>query len=386
MRSCATCRRGRRRLAFAVFGLACGLGLAHAGCVTSGQARREITGSASEGLVYVVPDRDDVRRTDIWRARLSDGAVRPFMQTPERDETWPFWSVSASALVVEVRPVDPPAGGSQQQLMLWRDGVERDLPGVPAQNEAWAAWAATGSSLAYVFTELRQPPSANGIAVVDVETGEQRILVEGTRKRPYIRPELDPDGVRAVAERRDPRSRRGSVVWLLRPGACPQALSHEDSYALKARFTRDGRHVLLTRKAALRRLGDLILMRSDGTGTRVLASTPKSDDHSARASPVRDEMVFVSNRNGKYDLFLADLEGGEPRSLTGSIDFEVGAPRWSPDGERIAVSAIPREPGPGPSGYLRMRRDKAAVLVVDREGRLLFKTRGFSPDWMPPWR
>jgi hypothetical protein len=29
---------------------------------------------------------------------------------------------------------------------------------------------------------------------------------------------------------------------------------------------------------------------------------------------------------------------------------------------------------------------RVRVVVVDREGRVLFETPGMMPDWMPPWR
>lgn len=377
----------RRRLAAGRLGVACGLALA-SGCFVQAQDRQELDASASDGLVYVLPGPENVRHTDLWRARLSDGTVRPFMQTPERKERWPLWSTAASALVVEVSAVDPQE--RSQRLVLWSDGVERDLAPTFAETEAWAAWAAKSSRLAYVFTGLREPEAFNGIAVIDVETGEQTVLAEGTYKRPYIRPELDPEGRRVVAQRLTPRTRPGrerrSEVWLLQPEASPQVLSEQDTDAAKARFTRDGRHVLFTRQEEPDGPGDIVLMRSDGTSARVLASTPESDDHTARASPARDEVAFVSDRDGKNDLFIVDLDGGQPRNLTQHFDFEIYAPRWSPDGERIVVTAMPYEPERENQGARKLKIDRASVLVVDRSGQLLFKTPGFSPDWMPPPR
>lgn len=388
MRKCSRERGAPCRVAKIVLALASAVGLAQAGC-SDVQAERDLHGSASEGLVYVLADLDDLDRTDLWRARLSDGAVRPFMQTPERDETWPFWSVTAATLAVEISPTDVRRGGSQQ-IVLWSDGKERDLPGVSARREAWAAWAAAGSRLVYAFTNLRQPPTFNGIAVVDTEKGEQRILARGTRAHRYLRPELDPEGVRAVAQRIKPRGkaneRRESRVWLLQPGATPRPLSDEDGYAMKARFTRDGELVVFTRQEVPDAPGDVILMRPDGTGARPFASTPETDDHTARASPVRDEIVFVSDRDGKHDLFITGLQDGEARNLTGHLDFEVSAPRWAPNGERIVVTASPYDPDADEERSRRVTRSTAHVLVVDREGQLLFETRGFSPDWMPPWR
>ncbi len=58
-------------------------------------------------------------------------------------------------------------------------------------------------------------------------------------------------------------------------------------------------------------------------------------DHSPRWSPDGKYLAFVSTRGDKNQLFLAPLDGGEPRQLTKS-KFGVAQPAWSPDGKRIA--------------------------------------------------
>ncbi len=62
--------------------------------------------------------------------------------------------------------------------------------------------------------------------------------------------------------------------------------------------------------------------------------TQGNHDHSPRWSPDGRYLAFVSSRNDKNQLFLAPLDGGEPRQLTKS-KFGVAQPAWSPDGKRI---------------------------------------------------
>ena len=65
--------------------------------------------------------------------------------------------------------------------------------------------------------------------------------------------------------------------------------------------------------------------------------------HSARPSPTRDEIAFVSDRDGSSDVFLADLDGSAQRSLQHTPDHNELAPRWSPDGEFVVVTRVARE-------------------------------------------
>jgi dipeptidyl aminopeptidase/acylaminoacyl peptidase len=61
-------------------------------------------------------------------------------------------------------------------------------------------------------------------------------------------------------------------------------------------------------------------------------------DHSPRWSPDGRYLAFVSSRQEKNQVFLAPLDGGDPRQLTNS-PFGASRPAWSPDGSRIAFIA-----------------------------------------------
>lgn len=62
-------------------------------------------------------------------------------------------------------------------------------------------------------------------------------------------------------------------------------------------------------------------------------------DHSPRWSPDGRYLAFVSNREErKNQIFVAPLDGGEPRRIT-NAKFGVSSPAWSPDCRRIAYVA-----------------------------------------------
>jgi Tol biopolymer transport system component len=79
---------------------------------------------------------------------------------------------------------------------------------------------------------------------------------------------------------------------------------------------------------------NIVVMRSDGTGRRRL-----TDDEFRNRGPVwmrgADWVVFYSNRDGPYALWLMRADGTELRKLTDRAE-DVLQPQVSPDGSRLA--------------------------------------------------
>jgi Tol biopolymer transport system component len=336
-----------------------------------------VSGSASDGLVFVRLV-DGVK--DLARARLSDGATTAFLPTPAREEDWPYWSQAAGALLLQVRAHQDRA---LSDLVLWdpKTRAERPVAAAADRDEQWPMWSPNGREVVYAF-QGSQPKS--GIGVVDVASGVVRLAATAGEVDWFFRPHFAPDGVRIVAQRRRGAG-QGTGLWLLQADRPPKVLLDDHLlFYQKPWFTRDGESVVFTMRPVAGGLRDIYAVSASGGEPRAIVSEPGSDDHSALPSPTRDEIVFVSNREGSMDIFRADLDGGNPRNLTHSADRDEYAPHWSPDGERIVVTfgpATPRPPGAGDDIDL----PQAHILVMDREGKRLFETPGFMPDWMPPW-
>ena len=70
---------------------------------------------------------------------------------------------------------------------------------------------------------------------------------------------------------------------------------------------------------------------------RISGSTLGEDQ--PRLSPDGKTLAFTSARSGSAELWLADIDGANPRQLTRLGSRIIGYPDWSPDGKRIAFHA-----------------------------------------------
>jgi dipeptidyl aminopeptidase/acylaminoacyl peptidase len=343
------------------------------GCGGEEPARR-VAGSASDGLVFA---RAGSGGTDLYRARIGDGAVRPFLTTPDRVETWPYWAESTGRLIFQVET----ERGRSADLWLWQPSLPEPVPlaARPERDERWAEWSPDGARVVFAFRAGGGPSS--GIAWVDVADRSEQVVASSGPRDPFFRPSFDPGGRLVVAERRVAEG-RGSTIWLIDERGPRPLLPGSHGPDRKPFFTRAGDAVVFAREQDG---GRRHLLRSDlaGTVTPLAAGRPDADEHSARPSPVRDEFAFVSDRSGNRDVWLAPLGGGEARNLTSTPDRDEFAPRWSPDGELLVVTAAPPGP-PGVDGE-RIRWDDTRLVVLDREGRVRFETPGMMADWMPPF-
>jgi len=74
-------------------------------------------------------------------------------------------------------------------------------------------------------------------------------------------------------------------------------------------------------------------------GTAVAITTPDASAAEPRVSPDGKQLAFTrKDGNGKAQLMLMSLEGGEPRKLT-DLPLGVFDPRWLPDGSGLVFGA-----------------------------------------------
>lgn len=122
-------------------------------------------------------------------------------------------------------------------------------------------------------------------------------------------------------------------------------------------------------------------------------------DGSPDISPDGTRLAFSSNRSGRDEIWVADLDGASARAITNFADVPasaVGSPRWSPDGTRVAFDArvlgnadIYVAALDGRSRLRRLTTNPSADVVPtwSRDGRLIYFTsqrNGGADVWRMP--
>lgn len=163
----------------------------------------------------------------------------------------------------------------------------------------------------------------------------------------------------------------------------------------------------------------LLLFFLQGPEETNLTNHP-ADDRYATYSPDSKHILFESNRNGNWDLFIMNADGGQLEQITFGSDDER-RPSWHPNGNQIVFESnesgefqlysldikskeeklisIPELIGQpifasySPDGSLlafseRMNEDVGKLIVVDIEGKIQMKLmdesyRTFYPQWSP---
>jgi WD40 repeat protein len=102
-----------------------------------------------------------------------------------------------------------------------------------------------------------------------------------------------------------------------------------------AAFTPDGAWLYFSAKMN-DSTSDIFRMKPDGAILSPVITWKNSDEGDIAFSQDGKSMMFGSNANGKWQLFVSDPDGQKPVCITdGSADFI--APSYSPDGKHVAL-------------------------------------------------
>ncbi|MBC7896618.1 MAG: PD40 domain-containing protein, partial [Cytophagaceae bacterium] len=91
------------------------------------------------------------------------------------------------------------------------------------------------------------------------------------------------------------------------------------------------------RTIAFELLGDLYSIPTAG-GTATRLTSGQGYDTQPRYSPDGKSLVFLSDRNGSENVWLANADGTRPRALSRGERLNFVSPTWTPDGKYVLVT------------------------------------------------
>jgi eukaryotic-like serine/threonine-protein kinase len=223
--------------------------------------------------------------------------------------------------------------------ILWNTSIEVVEPKSGAQarplvRAGWLrghAWLPDGSGLVYsssTGSTMAYPPT-NNLRLVRKDGAGDRQLSFGDVS--HFEPDVDASGRVVVS-----RMRSHSDVWSFAIDVAPA-----ESVRAAEQVTRQSGHV-----------------------------------QAPAVSPDGRELVYVSDNGGHSNLWLAGVDGSGVQQLTfeSAPEVTVGAPLWSPNGDRIA--------------FVRADAARLDVCLVGREGGSIstLLPSAFAPSWAPDGR
>lgn len=91
-------------------------------------------------------------------------------------------------------------------------------------------------------------------------------------------------------------------------------------------------------------LGDLYTVAMEG-GTATPMMPGLMFDSQPRFSPDGSKIVFLSDRSGDENIWIANRDGSDPKAITKGKTTRYWSPEWTPDGKYIVVSRSGAPPG-----------------------------------------
>ncbi len=153
-------------------------------------------------------------------------------------------------------------------------------------------------------------------------------------------PRFSPDGshILFVSDRSDlrqvPYTEKQSDIYVMESnGDFHLQLTNNDSNEGGACYTVDGKRILFhsNRNGSY----DIFVMKADGSMPMTVLGEDDVDEVNPCVSPDSVHFVFFSNKGGNYDIYQAKLDGSEVERLTYSPAKDTD-PVYSPDGQFVA--------------------------------------------------
>ncbi|HUB83972.1 MAG TPA: protein kinase [Bryobacteraceae bacterium] len=277
------------------------------------------------GEIRIIPAAGGAER-HVADIALKEGVGGTRERTPG-----PAWSPDGRSLAIASR--DGARGPMCIELLSLASGSRRRLtsPGKDTFGDSLPAFSPDGRMLAFVRSASR--PSVDDVYVVPTAGGEAKQVTFDHKEVVGITWISDRELIMA-SNRTGP-----AMLWRVPlRGKTFEPIPIAAHAVRDVSFSGNPPRLVLVEFFTETNLWRLNLRQAGARPERLAATTRRNN--SPKFSPDGQRIVFVSDRSGYDDLWVADADGTHARQLTSFGPAAVGTPRWSPDGRQIVFDGV----------------------------------------------
>jgi Tol biopolymer transport system component len=279
---------------------------------------------------HPIPATRNTRPSSLWIVDVETGQKRLLC---ENDAMQPSWSPNGDRIAFWFMP---PSAGRSDIATVARDGSAIEVITNDASTNWNPVWSHDGKFL--YFASDRGGSMSFWRVAIDERTGKvqgepEAVVTPSTFNR---HPNFSRDGRRLIYVQTDERGNIQAVKFdpkAERTIGEPFWITRGDRQIARPELSPDGMRFVM--RVPRRTQEDIAVINRDGTNWRDLTND-KFFDRYPRWSPDSKKIVFASDRSGRYEIWMLDVEASKLRQLTfDSPGGDTTFPLWSPDGSKI---------------------------------------------------
>ena len=289
---------------------------------------REIVCSTA---AHTAPATRNTRLSALWIVNPENGAKRMLCGN---DAMQPSWSPNGLRIAFWFMP---PSSGRSDIATIAREGGEIELITKDASTNWNPVWSPDGKFL--YFASDRTGNMGFWRVAIDEKTGKVLGEPEAVSTPATFNRHLNftSDGRRLVYVQTDQESNIQAISFDQKSEKTvgePFWITRGDRQIARPELSADGTRFVM--RMQRRTQDDIVVVNRDGTNWRDLTND-RFFDRYPRWSPDGKKIAFTSDRSGRYEIWMVDVDAGNLRQLTfdSSGAGDTTFPLWSPDGTQI---------------------------------------------------